>query len=442
MMAQHARRPYKNDDEAIERVSAHWHRGLRLLGEDLTHHEDRFHDLLLALAREMTEVLFELSGTEKKELAGVPSAALSRGAIRPMTVLICRTSQDSTPISATLNDTRRSSNCHVAVSGMSGSGKTQFVKQMLASAMRSCDDTTGVNSSSILPKGDVADDKEVRGCPRCPRRPDDDEIGSQHVEDLDREEAWGASVFAVLRKRREMYDTDYSLTFIRVDRYGGVNPGQVADEIRPDTVLVSVMFANNEVGTVNPVEEIGRICRERGVYFHTDATQAAGRIPIDLAKLPVDLASISAHKMYGPKGVGALYVRRSSPRISIVPLLDGGGHERRLRSGTLPVPLVVGFGSACALCQQTLYEENRTVAELRDYLWQRLSQRIDGIVLNGHPSQRVPGNASISFPGVNSEALMLKLRDTVSLSSGSACTTAEPEPSHVLRAMGVADDLA
>jgi cysteine desulfurase len=229
----------------------------------------------------------------------------------------------------------------------------------------------------------------------------------------------------------------YAVTVLPVDKYGRVNPEQVAEAIRPNTALVSVMFANNEVGTINPVEDIGRICRERGVCFHTDATQALGKIPISLRDLPADLVSVSAHKMYGPKGIGAIYLRRASPRIKLCPLLDGGGHERHLRSGTLPVPLIVGFGAACALCKDLMKEESRHIGQMRDCLWSALRNRIDGIKLNGHPDARLPGNANITFPGVNSEALMLNLRDVVAVSSGSACTTADPEPSHVLTAMGV-----
>lgn len=245
---------------------------------------------------------------------------------------------------------------------------------------------------------------------------------------------------AVLDPAATLEGQGYAVTVLPVDQYGKVNPEQVAEAIRPNTVLVSVMLANNEVGTINSVEEIGRICRERGVCFHTDATQAFGKIPISLHHLPADMVSVSAHKMYGPKGVGALYVRRTSPRIKLFPLLDGGGHERRLRSGTLPVPLVVGFGAACALCQELLQDEGRNLAELRDYLWEKLANRIEGATLNGHPQQRLPGNLNVTFPGVNAEALMLKLRDLVALSSGSACTTAEPEPSHVLTAMGLPND--
>jgi cysteine desulfurase len=206
-------------------------------------------------------------------------------------------------------------------------------------------------------------------------------------------------------------------------------------------MLVSVMSANNEVGTINPISEIGEICRSRNVLFHTDATQAIGKIPTDLSKMAVDLVSFSAHKMYGPKGIGALHVRRGSPRIKMEALLDGGGHERRMRSGTLPVPLVVGFGMASEICANECVEENPRIGKLRDHLWHELARRIDAIVLNGHPASRLAGNANITFPGANSEAIMLHLKNVVAVSSGSACTSADPEPSHVLMAMGTSSEL-
>lgn len=246
---------------------------------------------------------------------------------------------------------------------------------------------------------------------------------------------------AILDPGRALQREGYEVTVLPVDHYGMVDPQQVADAIRPNTVLVSVMLANNEVGTINPISEIGEICRGRNVLFHTDASQAIGKSPVDLSKLPVDLASVSAHKMYGPKGIGALYVRRGSPRIRMDALLDGGGHERRLRSGTLPVPLIVGFGKASELCYKEFAEEERRLGELRNRLWHVLAERVEGVIFNGHPVKRLAGNANISFPGVNSEAIMLHLKNTVAVSSGSACTTADPEPSHVLRAMGINDDL-
>jgi cysteine desulfurase len=245
---------------------------------------------------------------------------------------------------------------------------------------------------------------------------------------------------AVLDPAKTLERQGYEVTVLPVDRHGMVDPQQVAAAIRPNTVLVSVMLANNEVGTINPIHEIGDICRQRKVLLHSDATQAIGKLVIDLSKIDVDLLSFSAHKMYGPKGIGALYVRRRTPRIKIEPLLDGGGHERRLRSGTLPVPLIVGFGAAAQLCNEVYVEEEQRLLGLRNRLWIRLVERVEGIVLNGHPDKRLSGNANITFPGVNSEAIMLQLKNMVAVSSGSACTSADPEPSHVLLAMGVGEE--
>ena len=246
---------------------------------------------------------------------------------------------------------------------------------------------------------------------------------------------------AILDPAKVLQKEGYAVTVLPVDRFGMVDAQRIADSIEPKTVLVSVMFANNEVGSINPIAEIAELCRQRGVLFHTDATQAVGKVPINLESMPIDLLSLSAHKFYGPKGIGALYVRRGEPRVRIEPLVDGGGHERRLRSGTLPVPLIVGLGAACGLSQSSMEVESTRIRGLRDRLWSGLQTRISDIQLNGHPELRLPGNANVSFPGVNSEALMMQLKDVVALSSGSACTTADPEPSHVLTAMGVSEDL-
>ncbi|MBC7816641.1 MAG: cysteine desulfurase [Planctomycetaceae bacterium] len=255
------------------------------------------------------------------------------------------------------------------------------------------------------------------------------------------------------------------VTILPVNRCARVDPQQVADAIRPETVLVSVMLANNEVGTINPLTEISCICRDRGVLLHCDAVQVVGKIPVDLQQLPVDLVSLSAHKFHGPKGVGALVVRRDGPRIPLEPLFDGGGHEQHLRSGTLPVPLVVGFGAACELTKQTrsasegvagidvrddspslalrvCEADTSSIATLRDRLWQRLQSELDGLSLNGPPlSERLSNNLNFSVAGVDGEALMSSLKK-IAVSSGSACSTAEPEPSHVLRAIGVSDSLS
>ncbi len=201
------------------------------------------------------------------------------------------------------------------------------------------------------------------------------------------------------------------------------------------------MLANNEVGTLHPLAEIGKVCKERGVLLHTDATQAVGKIPVNVHDLHVDMLSFSAHKMYGPKGVGALYVRRRDPHVRIEPLFDGGGHERGMRSGTLPVPLIVGFGVACRLSREFLDTEPPRLKKFRDQLETGLCAKIPEVTLNGHPESRLPGNLNLSFADVQGEALLMGIKN-VALSSGSACTSASVEPSYVLRAMGVCDELA
>ncbi|MGQ0636841.1 MAG: cysteine desulfurase family protein [Planctomycetaceae bacterium] len=246
---------------------------------------------------------------------------------------------------------------------------------------------------------------------------------------------------AVLDPARRLAREGIEITIVEVDREARVDPQRIAETITPRTLLVSVMLANNEVGTINPVGEIGAICRRHGVLLHCDAAQAIGRLPVDLQALPVDLLSVSGHKFYAPQGVGALFVRRGDPPVRLEPLFDGGGHEQGLRSGTLSVPLIVGLGAAASIASSALADEMLRVAALRDRLWQRLSQRLDDLFLNGHRTERLAGNLNVSFAGVDGEALMHQLRD-IAVSSGSACTTAEPEPSHVLRAMGVDERLS
>jgi cysteine desulfurase len=245
---------------------------------------------------------------------------------------------------------------------------------------------------------------------------------------------------SVLDPAKRLMRAGVDVTILPVDAFGAVDPQQVADAIRNETVLVSVMTANNEVGTINPILEIGEICRSRGVLFHTDAAQSVGKTPTDLSETPIDLLTLTAHKLYGPKGVGALVVRRGAPRIPIAPLFDGGGHENHLRSGTLPVPLIVGFGQCCALAAAIIGSETASTGVLRDRLWNGLRGEIDGVRLNGHPTLRLPGNLNVSIEGVDGEALMASLKD-IAVSSGSACSSADPEPSHVLRAMGLSDAL-
>jgi cysteine desulfurase len=246
---------------------------------------------------------------------------------------------------------------------------------------------------------------------------------------------------AVLDPAKRLQRAGFSVTVLPVDRYGAVDPEQVARAITEKTVMVSILFANNEVGTINPIHDVGMLCRERGVLLHTDAAQAVGKIAINLSSLPVDLASISAHKLYGPQGVGALYVRRDGPRIPIEPFIDGGGHEGHLRSGTLPVALIAGFGEACNLAADNLVSEQERLTELRARLWDGLCLELDGLVENGHPQQRLAGNLNVSFERVDGEALLVGLK-RLAVSSGSACTTADPGPSHVLRAMGISDELS
>ncbi len=232
-----------------------------------------------------------------------------------------------------------------------------------------------------------------------------------------------------------------TVTYLPVDKQGRVNPQDVRNAITDKTVLISVMLANNEIGTINPIKEIGRIAKEKGILFHCDATQGVGKIPVDVQEMGIDLMSFSAHKIYGPKGVGALYVRKKSPRVRLVAQMDGGGHERGMRSGTLPVPLIVGFGKACEICEQEMSTESARIAAMRDRLEAGIMQSLEESYLNGHPTDRLPGNLNISFAYVEGESLLMGMKD-IALSSGSACTSATLEPSYVLRALGVGTELA
>jgi cysteine desulfurase len=245
---------------------------------------------------------------------------------------------------------------------------------------------------------------------------------------------------AVLDSMAALSREGFEITILPVSGEGIVDPEEVRAALRPDTVLVSVMHANNEVGSVQPVEEIGRITRERGVLFHTDAAQSLGRISFDVESASADLVSLTAHKMYGPKGVGALYVRRR-PRARLVAQIDGGGHERGTRSGTLNVPGIVGFGKAAALARDEMPAEAPRILALRERLRRAILAGLDRVVVNGSLARRLPGNLNLSFEHVEGEALMIAMKD-VAVSSGSACTSASLEPSYVLRAMGVADDMA
>jgi cysteine desulfurase len=246
---------------------------------------------------------------------------------------------------------------------------------------------------------------------------------------------------AVLDTCKRLEKQGFEVTYLGVDKQGFVDPDDVKKAIGSKTILVSVMLANNEIGTVQPMAEIGRITRDRGVLLHSDAVQGVGKIEFDVQKMNVDLASISAHKIYGPKGIGALYVRRSKPRVRLVAQMDGGGHERGMRSGTLPVPLIAGFGKACDILVQEGREESARLLALRERLRERIMGSLDEVYVNGSLEHRLPGNINLSFNFVEGEGLMMAIKD-VAVSSGSACTSASLEPSYVLRALGVGDELA
>ncbi len=259
----------------------------------------------------------------------------------------------------------------------------------------------------------------------------------------------GTHIITSSTEHRAVLDTAKSLeakglatvTYLPVDKYGMVNPDDVRSAITDKTILISVMLANNEIGTINPVQEIGKIAKAKGILFHCDATQGVGKIPVDVQAMGIDLMSFTAHKMYGPKGVGALYVRKKNPRVRLVAQMDGGGHERGMRSGTLPVPLIVGFGKACELCEQKMAAESARLTAMRNRLQAAIMEGLEESYLNGHPTNRLPGNLNISFAYVEGESLLMGMKD-IALSSGSACTSATLEPSYVLRALGVGVELA
>ncbi len=259
----------------------------------------------------------------------------------------------------------------------------------------------------------------------------------------------GTHIITSSTEHRAVLDTAKSLeakglatvTYLPVDKDGMVNPQDVQNAITDKTILISVMLANNEIGTINPIAEIGKIAKAKGILFHCDATQGVGKIPVDVQAMGIDLMSFSAHKIYGPKGVGALYVRKRNPRVRIAAQMDGGGHERGMRSGTLPVPLIVGFGKACELCEQEMTAEAVRLAKMRDRLQNDIMAALEESYLNGHPTNRLPGNLNISFAYVEGESLLMGMKD-IALSSGSACTSATLEPSYVLRALGVGTELA
>jgi cysteine desulfurase len=246
---------------------------------------------------------------------------------------------------------------------------------------------------------------------------------------------------AVLDPCRYLQTLGFEVMFLPVQQDGLIDLAQLDKAIRPDTILVSVMAANNEIGVLQPLAEIGAICRQHQVLFHTDAAQAIGKVPLDVQAMKIDLMSLTAHKIYGPKGIGALYVRRRNPRVQLAPQLHGGGHERGMRSGTLYTPQIVGFAKAVELALEEQVSESERLTYLRQRLWQQLS-KLEGIHLNGHPTQRLSGNLSISVEGVDGSALSLGLQPVVAVSSGAACSSVNTAPSHVLMALGHSEGLA
>jgi len=246
---------------------------------------------------------------------------------------------------------------------------------------------------------------------------------------------------AVLDPCAYLQSLGFEITYLPVKSDGLIDLQELESAIRPDTILVSVMAANNEIGVLQPIADIGQICRDRQVLFHSDAAQAIGKIPLDINAMQIDLMSLTAHKIYGAKGIGALYVRRRNPRVKIAPQLHGGGQERGMRSGTLYTPQIVGFAKAVEIAIASQSEEQQQALKLRQHLWNRLSE-LDNIRLNGHPTQRLAGNLNVSFTNINGAALMLALQPIVAISSGSACTSAKTTPSHVLTALGHSKELA
>jgi cysteine desulfurase len=247
---------------------------------------------------------------------------------------------------------------------------------------------------------------------------------------------------AVLDSCRILEQQGFEVDYLPVDERGLVNPDDVRKAIRKETVLISIMHSNNEIGVVQDLAEIGKMSREHAVIFHTDAAQSAGKIHFDVESLGVDLASFSAHKMYGPKGIGALYVRSANPRIELKPIMSGGGQERGLRSGTLNVPAIVGFGAACAIALEQEAEEGHRILKLRERLRTGLSNELEGVFANGDLEQRLPGNLNLSFSDIRASELMSAINDEIAVSSGSACSSESGQSSHVLRAIGLPDELA
>ena len=247
---------------------------------------------------------------------------------------------------------------------------------------------------------------------------------------------------AVLDTLRYLAGRGFDTTLLPVDEYGMVDPSAVERAITNRTILVSIMMANNEIGTIQPIKEIGEITRRRGVFFHTDAAQAVGHIPVDVEDMNIDLMSFTAHKVYGPKGIGALYVRRRRPRVKPAPVIHGGGHERGIRSGTLNVPGIVGFARALDIAQGEMAAEGHRLEGWTEWMLGRFQAELTGVRRNGHPTDRLPHNLNVYIPGTESRALVMELREVVTFSTGSACTTANIEPSHVIQALGLGEERA
>ena len=260
----------------------------------------------------------------------------------------------------------------------------------------------------------------------------------------------GNHIITAVTEHKAVLDTCQALeranlaevTYLPVDQYGRVDVDDVKKAIRDETILISLMYANNEIGTLHPIRAIGALAKERGILFHCDATQGVGKIPVNADEDGIDLMSMSAHKMYGPKGCGALYVRSRGPRVRLRAQMHGGGHERGMRSGTLNVAGIVGFGKACELCGQELEAEAGRLMSLRQRLYTGLTENLEEVYLNGHPTERIPGNLNLSFSYVEGESFLMGLNREIALSSGSACTSATLEPSYVLKALGVGEELA
>ncbi|MEE8109992.1 MAG: IscS subfamily cysteine desulfurase [bacterium] len=246
---------------------------------------------------------------------------------------------------------------------------------------------------------------------------------------------------AILDSAKALQRQGFEVDFLEPDEYGRTTLEEVEEHITDKTILISIMLANNEIGTVNPVAEIGALAKERGILFHTDAVQGVGKIPVDVQAMNIDILSLSAHKLYGPKGVGAIYVRRKKPRVRLAPIIDGGGHERGMRSGTLNVTGIVGLGKACEICMEEMSEEAERLIQLRDKLHNKITEQLDEVHLNGHPTERLPHSLNLSFAYVEGESMLMGLNE-IAISSGSACTSATLEPSYVLKGIGRGDELA